>query len=163
MLARRLVPRLRKILVAASAAPALRHQHALARNGKVRESFAAGIIESYGADGYLQNQIFAAVPRAIRAFAVPAPIRLELAIVAVAQQRVVVRIRFEINAAAVPAGGPAARDVLLPPERHAAIPAVPGLHKNLRFINKHELNSPCTAALSWPELRRQRVPLLLPA
>src|SRR5579863_584336 len=67
-------------------------------------------------------------------------IGLEFAVVAVAQQRVVVRIRFEVDVAAVPtlaARRPAARNILLPPERDAAVAAVATLHHDFRFICKH--------------------------
>ena len=69
----------------------------------------------------------------------------ELAIVAVAQQRIVMRIRFQMHTAAVSAVSSrrsAARNVLLSPERHASVPAIPGLHINFRFINKHPNNTP---------------------
>jgi hypothetical protein len=80
------------------------------------------------------------MPGAIRAFSVAPAIRFEFAIVAVAQQRVVVRIRFQVNASAMPAiasGRSPARHEFLPPERHAAVPAVPSFHKDFCFVNKH--------------------------
>src|SRR5712672_3549193 len=80
------------------------------------------------------------MPRAVRSFSVSAAVFYEFAIVAIAQQRVVIRIRFQINAAAMPpvaAGWPAARHKFLPPERHAAVSAASSLHQNLCFINKH--------------------------
>ena len=77
---------------------------------------------------------------AVRAFAVASAIGLEFAIVAVAQKRVVVRIRFEINAAAVAAVAArraAARNVFFAAERDAAVAAVAGLHENFGFVNEH--------------------------
>ncbi len=74
-----------------------------------------------------------------------AAISLEFAIVAVAQQRVVVNVGFEIDAAAmtaVAAGGAAAWHVLFTPEGHAAVAAVPGLHEYFRFINEHRNKTP---------------------
>ena len=60
-----------------------------------------------------------------------AAIGLEFTIVAVAEQRVVIQIGFEIDAAAVaavPARGTAARHVFFAAEGHAAVAAVAGLH-----------------------------------
>ncbi len=82
---------------------------------------------------------------AVGAFAVTAAIGFEFAIVAVAQKRVVVRIRFEINAAAVAAvaaGRTAARNEFLASKRNAAVAAVAGLHQYFCFVNKHENHSP---------------------
>ena len=91
MLARRLVPGLRKMLVAATAASAVRNQHALAGRSQVRHGLAGLLVESQRADGNLQNHVLAGMPGAVRAFAVPPAVRLEFAVVAVAQQGVVVR------------------------------------------------------------------------
>ena len=66
----------------------------------------------------------------------------EFAIVAVAKERVVVRVRFDVNVAAVSAIATrwaAARDVLLPAKREAAVAAVAGLHHDFRFVSKHGL------------------------
>src|SRR6202023_495227 len=71
---------------------------------------------------------------------VTAAVGLEFAIEAIAQQCVVVGIRFEVNAAAVAAvaaGGSAARNEFLAPKRNAAVPAVAGLYVDFCFINKH--------------------------
>jgi len=70
----------------------------------------------------------------------PSAIRFELAIIPIAQQRVVVRIRFQVNAAAVTAVASrwsAPRHEFLSTERDAAVPAAARFHQNLRFINKH--------------------------
>src|ERR1700722_7471366 len=69
----------------------------------------------------------------------PPAIRLELAVVAISQQRVVVRIRFQVHAAAVSTVAtrrPTARHILLAPERNAPVAAVPGLYENFCFIYK---------------------------
>jgi hypothetical protein len=69
-----------------------------------------------------------------------AALAFEFAIIPVAQQGVVVGIRFEPHASAVPAISTrwaASRNIFFPPERHAAVPAVPSFHRNFRFINKH--------------------------
>src|SRR5215469_4287604 len=72
----------------------------------------------------------------------PSAVGLKLAVIAVPQEGVVVGIRLQVDAAAlsaITARWPAPRHILLPPERDAAVAAVPRLHKNLRFINKHLL------------------------
>jgi len=78
--------------------------------------------------------------RAIRSFAMAPAIRFELAIVAVTQQRIVVRVRFQVNATAVAAVASrrsAARHELLSTERDAAVPAATRFYQYLCFINKH--------------------------
>src|SRR3981189_1837583 len=80
------------------------------------------------------------MPRAVRPFSMPSAIGFEFPIVPVAQQRVVVRIRLQVNASAMPAIAarrPTARHKFLSPERHAAVSATPCLHQNFRFIYKH--------------------------
>src|SRR5258706_7130083 len=69
-----------------------------------------------------------------------AAIGLEFAVVAVTQQSIVVRIRFEVNAAAVAAvtsGRPAPRHKFFTPKCYAAVTAIAGLHVDFGFINKH--------------------------
>ncbi len=64
----------------------------------------------------------------------------EFAIVTVAQQGVVVRIGFDVDVAAlaaIAAGRAAARDVLLPAKRDAAVAAVAGFDGDFGFIRKH--------------------------
>ncbi len=66
-------------------------------------------------------------------------IRLEFAVEAVAKQRVVVGIRFEVNAsavAAIPPGGTTARHKFFAAKRDAAVPAVASLYVYFGFINK---------------------------
>src|SRR5258706_10717883 len=69
-----------------------------------------------------------------------AAISLEFAIVAVTQQSIVVRIRFEVNAAAMAAvtsSGSATRHKFLAPKCDATVSAIAGLHVDFGFINKH--------------------------
>src|SRR5712692_7241224 len=97
------------------------------------------LVERQRADGNLQNHVLTGMPSAVRAFAVAATIGLEFTIVAVAKQCVVVRIGFEIDAAAMPAvaaGRTAARHVFFAPEGNAAVTAVAGLHQYFGFINE---------------------------
>ena len=74
-----------------------------------------------------------------------AAIGFEFAVVAIAKQSVVVKVGFEIDAAAiaaVAAGGAAARNVFFAAEGHAAIAAVTGLQEYFGFINKHGNKAP---------------------
>src|SRR6266403_1773842 len=78
---------------------------------------------------------------AVGAFAVTAAIGFEFAIVAVAQQRVVVGIGFEVDAAAaaaVSAGGAAAGNVFFTAKRDTAIAAVAGFYVDFGFVNEHQ-------------------------
>src|SRR5262249_44617133 len=99
------------------------------------------LVEDEGAHGDLENEFVAGVAGAVGAFAVTAAIGLELSVVAIAQQRVVVGIGFDVNAAAVAAiasGRAAARNVLFAAESYAAVAAVAGFNEDLGFINEHE-------------------------
>ncbi len=158
--ARRLMPGLGEMLVAAPAAPALREQNALAGLGQIGKPLAGSSIGDHGADRHQQNHVRAGMAGAVRAFAVAAAVGLEFAIEAVAQQRVVVRIGFEVNAAAmaaVAARGPAARHEFFAAKRDAAVPAVAGLHVDFGFVNKHD------DSISALRIRHCRVELHLTA
>src|SRR5581483_550132 len=140
MLARRLMPRLGEVLVAAPSTPAARDKESLPRHGKIRQRFTGIVVTHERADGHLQDQVRAGVPGSVRAFAVAPAVRLEFPVVAVAQQRVVVRIGLDVDAAAVAAvaaGGSSARNIFLAAECHAAVAAVAGLHVDFCFIDKH--------------------------
>src|SRR5579862_7697947 len=140
VLARGLMPGLGKVLVAAAAATALRDENTLAGRGEIGEGFAGLTVVGEGADRNLQDHVSAGVARAVGAFAVAAAIGFEFAIVAVAQERVVVGIRFEINAAAMAAvatGGSAARHVFFAAKRDAAVAAIASFHQYFRFVDKH--------------------------
>src|SRR5260370_11785968 len=123
-----LMPRFGKVLIAAATASTVRDQYALARRGEIGDGRATLIVEHQCADGNLQDHVLTGMAGAIGAFAVAAAIGFEFAIVAVTEQRVVIRIGFEIDAAAiaaVAAGGTAARHVFFAPKGHAAIAAAP--------------------------------------
>ena len=142
--ARGLVPGLGKVLIAASAASAVRDKDALARGGKVGDGRAL-LVKHQRADGNLQDHVLAGMPGAVRAFAVAAAIGLEFAIVTVAKQSIVVWIGFQIDAAAmapVAAGGSTARNIFFAPKGHAAVAAVAGLHEYFGFINEHRNKTP---------------------
>ena len=143
--ARRLMPGLGEMLIAAPAASALRDQDALAGLGQVGDLFAGILIGDNRADRDGQNHVRAGMSGAIGTFAVASAIGFEFAIVAIAQQGVVVRIGFQINAAAmaaVAAGRPAARHEFLAAERDAAVPAVAGLHIDFGFVDEHHGSLP---------------------
>jgi len=77
---------------------------------------------------------------AVGAFTVAAAIGFKFAVVAVAEQRVVVGIGFEIDAAAtaaIAAGGAAAGNVFFPAERDSAVAAVASFYIDFGFINEH--------------------------
>ena len=62
-------------------------------------------------------------------------------------ERVMALARFHHDVAAAPAvaaGGPAARDKLLPAKSHTTVAPVAGLDPNDRFINKHAVYIDCT-------------------
>src|ERR1700722_7092883 len=149
MLARGLMPGLGKILVATAPLAALRDQDALSGNGQVGNGFAGLFVVSERAYGNEQDHVRARVAGAVGAFAVAAAIGFEFAIVAVAEKRVVVRIRFEINAAAVAAvasGRAAAGNEFFTAKRDTAVAAAAGLDQDFCFVNKHENHSPQKAA-----------------
>src|SRR4051794_38650094 len=140
-----LVPGLGEILVAAPAASAFGNQHALAGSGEISDGFAAVLVKDQSAHGDLQEHVGPGMSGAIRALAVTAAIGLEFAVIAVAQQSVIVGIGFQENAAAmaaVAARGSAARDVFFAAKGHATVAAVPGFHKNFGFVDKHSETSP---------------------
>src|SRR5215470_9130667 len=125
--ARRLMPGLGEMLIASSTASAVRNKNALAGRSEVGESLARLAIVDHRADGNLQNHVNAGMAGAIRTFAVAATVGFEFAIVAIAQQRVVVGIGLEIDAAAIAAvatAGAAARNVFFAAERNATVAAV---------------------------------------
>src|SRR5260370_1181935 len=144
VLARSLMPGLGKVLIAASAAASVGDQYALAGSGEIGDDRAV-LVKRQRADGNLQDNVLTGMPGAVGTFAVTAAIGFELAIVAVAEQRIVVGIGFEIDAAAmaaVPAGGATAWHVFFAPEGNAAVAAVAGLHQYFGFINEHRNKTP---------------------
>src|SRR5438552_17080219 len=143
--ARGLVPRLGKVLIAASTAPSMGDQYALARRGEISNRRTALIVKGKRADGHLQDHVLARMAGAVGAFAVASAIGLEFAIVTVSQQRVVVWVGFKINVsamAAITARGTASRNIFFAAKSDAAVAAVPGLHENFGFINEHRNKTP---------------------
>src|SRR5260370_18125541 len=118
--ARSLMPGLRKMLIAASAAATVRDQDALAGRSEIGDSRAALVVEDQRSDRNAQNHVLAGMAGAVGAFAVAAAIGFGFAGVAVAQQGLVVDVGLQIHAAAVatvPSGGTAAWHVFFAPER----------------------------------------------
>src|ERR1700756_3370822 len=148
MFARRLMPGLGKVLIAAAAVASVRDQNALARYGKIGDGLVRMLIVCDRANRHQQRHIVAGLAGTIRTFAVAAAVSFEFAVVAVTQQRVVVGIGFEVDAAAttaVPSGRSTTRNIFFAAERDAAIAAVASLYINFGFINEHR-----EPALRWP-------------
>src|ERR1039457_4748136 len=147
MFARRLVPGPDKcrIAVAAPTVSAAGRAEALAELAQIGELLAGVRVKNNRAHWNLENDVLAGAAVTIRTFTVAAALAAKLAVVAVAKKRVVIRVRLEINRAAVSAvaaGWAASRDILLPAERHAAVSAVATLHRNLGFVNEHRTLDP---------------------
>src|SRR4029077_14027332 len=91
-------------------------------------------------DRNLQQHVDALAPGSVRALAMTPTLSLVLRIEAEMYERIVPLARFHNDVAAlaaVPARRSAARDKLLPSERHAAVPAVSGLYLDFCLVNKH--------------------------
>src|ERR1700722_2311212 len=142
MLTRRLMPRSNElgIAVATASASAARGQKSLASLREIEQLFAGFGIVDDSANGNLQDHFVGRRAVAIRTFPMATAPSFKFAIVAVAKERVVVRVRFDVDIAAVSAIAArwaTARDVLLPAKREAAVAAVAGLHHDFRFVSKH--------------------------
>jgi len=151
------MPGLSKMLIAAATFATLGNQHALPGHGQVSDSFARLFVVSERADRDEQVHVRAGMAAAVRTFAVAATIGFEFAIVAIAEKRVVVGVRLQINAAAMAAvatGRAATRNEFLATKRDAAIAAVAGLYQYFSFVNKHENNAPIEGAATLLPLRR---------
>src|SRR5262249_37490430 len=154
--ARSLMPGLGKILIAPPAASAFRDKNALGRGGEVGDDLVVGGVENQSPNRNLQNHVLAGMARAVRALAMTAAVGLEFAIIAIAQQRVVVGVRFEIDAAAVAAVSArwsAARYIFFAAKGHAAVAPIAGFHKNFGFINKH--SSPALLSRNFCSVKAQ--------
>lgn len=146
MFARRLMPRLYKsrIAVTATTATATSGEKTLAGLREIEELLARISVKDDGADWNGQNSWGAGAAVAIGAFAVASALGLEFAIVAIAEKRVVMRVGFDINVAAiaaVAAGWTAARNVFFAAEGHAAIAAIARFDKYFGFVSKHRTAS----------------------
>src|SRR5947209_808352 len=140
MLARGLVRAGGKVLIAASAAPAMRHNDALIGLGEIMNALAAFFVIENGANGYLQHDTVPIAASAVGALAMTPALRFIFRIKSEVHQRVVAFAGFHdyvAAAAAIAARGPAARNKFLPAKRHAAVAAVAGLYTNYCLINEH--------------------------
>ena len=97
------MPGFGKMLIAAATFATLGNQNALSGDGQISDGFARLFVVGERADGNEQVHVRAGMAAAVGTFAVAAAIGFEFAIVAIAEKRVVVGIRLQINAAAVPA------------------------------------------------------------
>jgi hypothetical protein len=99
-----------------------------------------GLKVDLGARGDKHGHVRAVSAVPLGSFAVPSPLGFVYLLILKMQERVDTIGTLDINAAAVAAvaaARTASGDKLLPPERHAAIPSVPGNHMDLRTIDKH--------------------------
>ena len=142
VLARRLMRGSGKLRVAASAASAARDHDAFIGTRKIVNFLARVLVVNDRAHRHFQDNPFAVAAGFLRALAVPSALGLVFRIEAEMHQRVVALARFHPDVAApaaIAARRPAARNELLPPERHAAVAAIPSLHSNFGFIDKHDV------------------------
>ena len=128
--------------VAASAAPAARGQEALPGFGEIEQARAGGIGVDHGPDRHQHVDRFAIGARAVAAFPVASAFGAMFRVKTELQQRVLMNGRYQENvaaASAIAARRAAARDVLLPPESHAAVAAVAGFHQDARLVEKQHV------------------------
>src|SRR4051812_19833537 len=140
VLARGLVRRGGKVLIAASAAPAMGDDHTLIGLGEIVDQLAALEVIDHGSDGNFEHDVVPGLATAVGTFAVTSALRVVLRVETEVDERVVGLARFHDDVAAtatVAAAGTATRDKLLPAEGNAPVAAVPGFYANFRFINEH--------------------------
>ncbi len=94
-----------------------------------------------------------------------APLCLVFGIEAEVDQRVVPFARFHDDiaaASAIPAGGAAAGNKFLPPERNATVASIPSLDANSSLIDEHMIHSSASAdaqpLATWMEIRSESPP-----
>ena len=129
-----------KASIAASSASSARNDEVLVGLGKLERLLAGFIVIDDRADGNFQNHVATLASGFVRAFAVAAAFSSVLGIEAEMHERVMALAGFHHDVAAlaaVAAGRSAARNELLPAERHAAVAAVAGFDSNFRFIDEH--------------------------
>src|SRR6185437_4072930 len=110
-----------------------------AEAGEIVDQGFAILVEHLGADRYLEQDQLAIGAMAVLAHAVGALLGLEMLLVAVIDQRVQAVDRLDDDVAAAAAIAPARStelDILLAPERHAAVAAVAGADIDLRLVEK---------------------------
>ena len=141
MLARRLMHRGCKARISASSATATGNHHAFIGSREVMNFLARICVDHDGANGDFQRDALAVLACLVRAFSVTSSLRLVFRIEPEMDERIVALTRLHDDvaaSAAIAAGRPAARNKLLPSERHAAIAAVSRLNPDCGFIDEQE-------------------------
>ena len=144
VLARGLMRRCGKVLVAAAAATALGDDDLFVGVAEVVDELAGVVVVKEGADGDFEDGVLAGGAGHVGAEAVAAALGLPLGVEAEVDEGVVGEggLHEDVAAvAAVAAGWAAAGDELFAAEGHAAIAAVAGLDADSRFIDKHASTS----------------------
>src|SRR3954453_21533121 len=125
--------------VAEAAIAALGQHEAFTDTGEIVDQRLAVLVENLRAERDLEHERLAIGAVAVLAHAVGALRRLEMLLVAVVDQRIqpVGDLDNDIAAApAIAARGPAELDILLAPERHAAVAAIARADIDLGFIEE---------------------------
>src|SRR5208283_4807871 len=120
-----------------------RNHHTLIGGRKIENLLARLLVVHNRSDWNLEQYVFALAAALVRAFAVASALRLVFGIEAEMHQRVMALAGFHNHVAAIAAVAarrPAAWNIFLATEGHAAIAAVTGLDPNFRFINEHGLD-----------------------
>src|SRR5262249_29917627 len=126
--------------IAAPATSATSHRETVTYCGKVMQQLARFCVIDGRADGGRKLDGHSVASGSIAAFSMTAAFRFVFGIKPEMQQGMVVGARHHDDIAAAPAiptAGPSARDVFFTPEREAAVTAVPGLHGDNDFVDKH--------------------------
>src|SRR4051812_7560135 len=125
--------------VAETAIAALGEHETFADLREIMDQRLAVLVENLRADRHLEHHRLAVGAVAVLAHAVGALRRLEVLLVAIIDQRVQPVGDLDDDVAAAPAlaaAGPAELDILLAPERDAAIAAIAGADIDLGFIEE---------------------------
>src|SRR5262245_34216310 len=138
--ARRLIGGRGEARVAAPAAGAAHHEHALSRRGEIPQQLAGVAVGDHRADRNAQDEIVAGRAGAVAAFTVQAPLRLVMTLVVVIEERAERGIRLEEHRAAVAPVAPvgtAARHELLTAEGDAAGAPVAAFDEDVDLVDEH--------------------------
>src|ERR1700691_1346966 len=130
-----------KLCVAASAAPPARDHDAFVRARKIVDFLTRIFVVNDRTHRHFQDNPFTVAAGFFRAFTMSSALGFIFRIETEMHQRIVALARLHPDVAAlaaVAARRAAARNEFLPPERHAAIAAIPSLDSNFGFIDKHE-------------------------
>jgi hypothetical protein len=128
--------------ISVPAASAFCDKHPLIRLREIVKQFAGIAVVHSSPEGNLDFQIFAAMSAAITTFTVAAALRSKCVVEPEFQECVFLRVRDEVDAAAVAAiaaAGAAPRYELLSSESYRTVPAVAGLYGDFCFIDERGL------------------------